>query len=178
MARVHSDDGTAARGGELDWVYPGDTVPDFERAYADLKIGEVSQPVRTPFGYHLIQVLERRSADMSPERRRMQARQVLRERKSDDAYQEWLRQLRDQTYVELQAGGPIKPPVIALTSGEPAGIGPELCVMAARERWAARIVVIGERDLLAGCPHIEHVPLARPRVRRKARSRQRPLRNF
>ena len=102
LARVHSDDGTAARGGELDWVYPGDTVPEFERAFEELKIGEVSQPVRTPFGYHLIQVLERRSSDMSPERRRLQARQALRERKSDEAYQEWLRQLRDQTYVELR----------------------------------------------------------------------------
>jgi len=102
MARVHSDDGTSARGGELDWIHAGDTVPDFERAYAGLKIGEVSEPVRTPFGYHLIQVLERRSADMSAERRRLQARQALRDRKSDDAYQEWLRQLRDQTYVELK----------------------------------------------------------------------------
>jgi peptidyl-prolyl cis-trans isomerase SurA len=102
MARVHSGDASAARGGELDWVYPGDTVPDFERAYQDLKVGEVSQPVRTPFGYHLIQVLERRSADMSPERRRLQARQALRERKSDEAYQDWLRQLRDQIYVELR----------------------------------------------------------------------------
>jgi peptidyl-prolyl cis-trans isomerase SurA len=102
MARVHSDDGTAARGGELDWIFPGDTVPDFERSYAELKISEVSQPVRTPFGYHLIQVLERRTADLSPDRRRMQARQALRERKSDDAYQEWLRQLRDQTYIELK----------------------------------------------------------------------------
>ena len=102
MARVHSDDGSAARGGELDWVYPGDTVPDFERGYADLKINEVSEPVRTPFGYHLIQVLERRTADLSSDRRRMQARQALRERKSDDSYQEWLRQLRDQTYIELR----------------------------------------------------------------------------
>ena len=102
MARVHSGDATAARGGELDWVYPGDTVPEFERADRDLKIGEVSQPVRTPFGYHLIEVLERRSADMSPDRRRLQARQVLRERKSDEAYQDWLRQLRDQVYVELR----------------------------------------------------------------------------
>ena len=102
LARVHSDDATAARGGELDWVYPGDTVPDFERAYRELKPGEISQPVRTPFGYHLIQVLERRSADMSPERRRLQARMALRERKSEEAYQEWLRQLRDQIYVELR----------------------------------------------------------------------------
>ena len=102
LARVHSDDGTAARGGELDWVYPGDTVPEFERAFQELKVGEVSQPVRTPFGYHLIQVLERRSSDVSPERRRLQARAALRERKADEAYQEWLRQLRDQTYVELR----------------------------------------------------------------------------
>ena len=102
MARVHSDDATSARGGELDWVYPGDTVPDFERAYQELQVGEISEPVRTPFGMHLIQVLERRSADMSQERRRLQARQALRERKGDEAYHEWLRQLRDLTYVELR----------------------------------------------------------------------------
>jgi len=102
LARANSDDGTAARGGDLDWVYPGDTVPEFERAYEELKIGEVSQPVRTPFGYHLIQVLERRSSDVSPKRRRQQARQAIRDRKADEAYTEWLRQLRDQTYVELR----------------------------------------------------------------------------
>jgi peptidyl-prolyl cis-trans isomerase SurA len=102
MARVHSDDASSGRGGELDWVYPGDTVPDFERAMQELKVGEISQPVRTPFGYHLIQVLERRAGDISPERRRLQARQALRERKSDEALQEWLRQVRDRAYVELR----------------------------------------------------------------------------
>jgi peptidyl-prolyl cis-trans isomerase SurA len=102
MARVHSDDASSARGGELDWIYPGDTVPDFERAYQELQVGEISEPVRTQFGVHLIQVLERRSADMSTERKRLQARQVLRERKGDEAYTEWLRQLRDQSYVELR----------------------------------------------------------------------------
>jgi peptidyl-prolyl cis-trans isomerase SurA len=102
MARVHSDDASAGRGGELDWVYPGDTVPDFERAMQELKVGELSPPVRTPFGYHLIQVLERRAADISPERRRLQARQALRERKADEAFQEWLRQVRDRAYVELR----------------------------------------------------------------------------
>ena len=103
LARVHSDDTpSAARGGELEWIYPGDTVPDFERALQELKPGELSQPVKTPFGYHLIQVLERRASDVSPERRRQQARQALRDRKSDEAYQEWLRQLRDQAYVELR----------------------------------------------------------------------------
>jgi peptidyl-prolyl cis-trans isomerase SurA len=102
MARANSDDSSAARGGELDWVYPGDTVPEFERAFQNLKIGEISEPFRSPFGYHIVQVLERRSADMSPERKRLQARQVLRERKSDEEYQEWLRQLRDRTYVEVR----------------------------------------------------------------------------
>jgi peptidyl-prolyl cis-trans isomerase SurA len=102
LARANSDDGTAARGGELDWVFPGDTVPEFERAYEQLQVGEVSQPVRTPFGYHLIQVLERRSSDLSPERKRLQARQAIRDRKAEEAYTEWLRQLRDQTYVELR----------------------------------------------------------------------------
>ena len=69
MAKANSDDAaSAARGGELDWIYPGDTVPDFERAYTDLKVGEVSEPGRTPFGFHLIQVMERRTSDLSAER--------------------------------------------------------------------------------------------------------------
>ncbi|MDX1375233.1 MAG: peptidylprolyl isomerase [Burkholderiales bacterium] len=102
LARLHSEDATAARGGDLGWLYPGDTVPDFERAMDALQPGEVSGPVQTPFGWHLIQVLARRKADMSADRLRLRARQVLRERKSDEAYQEWLRQLRDQTYVELR----------------------------------------------------------------------------
>ena len=103
LARGHSDDtASAARGGELDPVYPGDTVPDFERALQELKPGELSQPVRTPFGYHLIQVLERRTSDASQERRRLDARKILRERKVEESYQEWLRQLRDQVYVELR----------------------------------------------------------------------------
>jgi peptidyl-prolyl cis-trans isomerase SurA len=102
LARVHSQDPTSAKGGDLGWIYPGDTVPDFERAYQALKVGDISEPVKTPFGFHLIQVLERRSADMTPERKRQQARQALRERKSEEAFQEWLRQIRDQAYVELR----------------------------------------------------------------------------
>jgi peptidyl-prolyl cis-trans isomerase SurA len=102
LARLNSEDGTAARGGELGWVHPGDTVPEFERAMNGLKPGELSEPVRTPFGFHLIQVQERRTADLSTERQRLQARQALRERKAEEAYQEWLRQLRDRTYVEMR----------------------------------------------------------------------------
>ncbi|HLQ01624.1 MAG TPA: peptidylprolyl isomerase [Burkholderiales bacterium] len=102
LARLNSDDSSASRGGDLGWVYPGDTVPEFERAFMDLKQMEVSQPVKTPFGWHLVQVLERRTADMSSERRRVEARKALLDRKGDEAYQEWLRQLRDRAYVELR----------------------------------------------------------------------------
>ncbi len=102
LARLNSEDGTAARGGELGGVYPGEMVPEFERAMNALAPGELSPPVRTPFGFHLIQVQERRAADVSAERQRLQARLALRERKADEAYQDWLRQLRDRTYVELR----------------------------------------------------------------------------
>ena len=102
QARLHSEDGSASRGGDLNWVLPGDTVPDFERAMNDLKPGGISQPVKSPFGWHLIQVLERRSASLTQDRRRFQARQAIKERKSDEAYQDWLRQLRDRTYVEMR----------------------------------------------------------------------------
>jgi peptidyl-prolyl cis-trans isomerase SurA len=102
LARLHSVDGSSTRGGELGWIYAGDTVPEFERAMNALAPGEVSEPVQSPFGWHLIQVLERRTDESPIERRRLEARQVLRERKSDESYQEWLRQLRDRTYVELR----------------------------------------------------------------------------
>ena len=100
QARLYSHDGSAANGGELGWLNPGDTVPEFERAMDALKAGELSAVVQSPFGMHLIQVLERRERDMSEERQRAIARQALRERKLDEAYQDWLRQLRDRTYVE------------------------------------------------------------------------------
>ncbi len=102
LARLHSVDPSATRGGELGWLYPGDTVPEFERAMNQLKPGEVSEPVQTPFGWHLIQVLERRTEESPIERNRLAARQALRDRKADEAYQEWLRQLRDRTYVEYR----------------------------------------------------------------------------
>lgn len=102
LARLYSQDGSAPKGGDLDWLYPGDTVPEFERAMDALKVGEVSQPVQSMFGWHLIQVLERRVQDVSQDRQRAIARNALRERKSDEAYQDWLRQLRDRAYVEYR----------------------------------------------------------------------------
>jgi peptidyl-prolyl cis-trans isomerase SurA len=102
LARLHSNDGSASKGGDLGWIYPGDTVPEFEKTMNGLKPGELSAPVQTQFGWHLIQVLERRSEDVSKERQRQAARQALRERKADEAYQEWLRQLRDRAFVEIR----------------------------------------------------------------------------
>lgn len=100
QARLYSQDGSAPKGGDLGWLNPGDTVPEFERAMDALKPNELSPVVQTPFGMHLIQVIERRERDVSAERQRAVARQALRERKLDEAYQDWLRQLRDRTYVE------------------------------------------------------------------------------
>lgn len=102
LAKVHSADISAAKGGDLGWIYPGDTVPEFEQAMDALKPGEVSQPVQSPFGWHLIVVEERRVQDVSDDRKRAAARNALRERKSDEAYQDWLRQLRDRAYVEYR----------------------------------------------------------------------------
>jgi peptidyl-prolyl cis-trans isomerase SurA len=102
LARQNSSDGTAGRGGDLGWILPGDTVPDFERAMNALAPGQTSQPVRTPFGFHLIQVLERRQQAASGERARAVAKQALREQRGEEVWQDWLRQLRDSTFVEYR----------------------------------------------------------------------------
>ncbi|MFN4063670.1 molecular chaperone SurA [Azoarcus communis] len=100
LAKANSADLSAARGGDLGWLNPGDTVPEFERAMNALRPGEVSPVVRSPFGWHLIQVMERRLQDVTDERKRNAARNILRDRKADEAYEDWVRQLRDSTYVE------------------------------------------------------------------------------
>ena len=102
LARLHSEDASAAAGGDLGWVSPGDTVPEFEQAMNRLKAGEISGPVQSPFGWHLIQAMEHRSQDMSKERQRQSARQAIRARKADAAFQEWLQRLRDRAYVEYR----------------------------------------------------------------------------
>lgn len=102
LARLHSDDSSAARGGDLGWVSPGDTVPEFERALQGLKPGQVSSPFKTAFGWHIVQVEERRDQDMSKDRQRLSARQAIRARKSDEQWQDWVRQQRDKAYVEMK----------------------------------------------------------------------------
>lgn len=100
QAKQYSEDGSAPQGGDLGWVSPGDTVPEFEKAMNTLQPGEMSRPVQTGFGWHLIQVLDRRTTDISEKQKRQQARLAIRALKSDEAWQNWLRMLRDRAYVE------------------------------------------------------------------------------
>ena len=102
FARAQSEDASSMKGGDLGWLSPGDTVPEFEKAMDALKLGEVSPPVQSPFGWHLIQVQERRTADMTKERERQLARQALRGRKTDEAFTGWVRQQRDRAFVEYR----------------------------------------------------------------------------
>lgn len=101
LARQYSEDASANSGGDLGWVNPGDTVPQFEQAMNLLAAGEISEPVRSPFGWHIIQVQDRRKQDMSKEAARFKARQEIRARKAEEAYEDWVRELRDRAYVEL-----------------------------------------------------------------------------
>ncbi len=105
QAKLFSEDGSAAQGGDLGWLSPGDTVPPFEKAMDSLQPGEMSGPVQTGFGWHLIQVVERRTTDVSDEQKRNQARMAIRTLKSEEAWQDWLRVLRDRAYVEYHLDG-------------------------------------------------------------------------
>lgn len=102
LARQFSIDGSAIQGGDLGWIYPGETVPEFEQAMNALGTNQLSEPVQTAFGMHLIQVLERRAGENSPERLRALARQAVREQKADEAFEQWLREQRDRAYVEYR----------------------------------------------------------------------------
>ena len=102
LAKVHSDDPSATKGGELGWLSPGDTVPEFERTMTQLRDNEISVPFQSQFGWHLMQVEERRTEGVTEERRRAAARNVIRLRKTDEAVDDWLRQARDRAFVELK----------------------------------------------------------------------------
>lgn len=101
LAKKYSEDGSAANGGNLGWMGPGDLVPEFDQAMNRLQIGEVSNPVKTEFGWHLIQVLDRREAELTVEKQRQFARAAIRERKFEQAYQDWLREIRDTATVKI-----------------------------------------------------------------------------
>lgn len=102
FARTYSQDGSASQGGDLGWISPGETVPEFERTMNNLKDGDVSDPVRSEYGYHLIQVLGRREAEGSAAQQLDIARQAIGQRKAEQAYSDWLRELRDTAYVQYK----------------------------------------------------------------------------
>ena len=101
QAKRYSQDGSAQQGGDLDWLSPGQTVPEFEETMNKLKPGQMGV-AQTQFGWHLIQVLERRDTDVSVQQQRLQARVAIGTFKSDELYQDWLRQLRDRAFVEYR----------------------------------------------------------------------------
>ncbi len=100
MAKQFSEDGSNVKGGDLGWLNPGDTVPEFEKAMMALPLNTVSEPIRSPFGWHLIVVEAKRTQDVSGEREKAQARQQIRARKAEQTYIDWVRQLRDSAYIE------------------------------------------------------------------------------
>jgi peptidyl-prolyl cis-trans isomerase SurA len=102
LARQFSADGSASKGGDLGWLYPGDVVPEFESAMNKLELGQLSEVVETPYGFHLMEVVERKSDDVTKERERNAARQVIRDRKLAEATEDWARQVRDRAYVEFR----------------------------------------------------------------------------
>jgi peptidyl-prolyl cis-trans isomerase SurA len=102
QAKLNSEDASSAKGGDLGWVNPGDTVPEFEQTMNKLAIGQVSAPVRTTFGWHIIMVEGRRTQDVSLDRKREVARNAIRQRKSDEEFAEFVRQTRDRAYVEYK----------------------------------------------------------------------------
>jgi peptidyl-prolyl cis-trans isomerase SurA len=102
MARLHSQDGSASAGGDLGWAGPGMFVPEFEEAMNKLAPGQTSPPVVTRFGVHLIQVMERRQAELSVKEQRDLARNILREQKLEDSYRAWAQETRGRSYVEYR----------------------------------------------------------------------------
>ena len=102
LARAHSDDkGSALKGGSLDWVSPGDLVKPFEETMTQLDINQISEPIQTQFGWHLIQVLDRENKDDSPEHKKNLVKDAIRKRKIEEETELWMRRLRDEAYVEI-----------------------------------------------------------------------------
>lgn len=109
LARAHSDDkGSAIKGGDLGWVQPGALVQNFEEAMARLGPNEISEPIQTQFGWHLIQVLGRQESKDTDEARKNQARDEIFKRKVEEETELWLRRIRDEAYVEIRLAEPAR----------------------------------------------------------------------
>ena len=102
LAREYSSDASAAEGGALGWAIPGQFVPEFEQAMNNLDPGQLSEPVLTRFGVHLIRVDDRRQHTLSGSEQRELARNMLREKKAQEAFETWAREVRGRAWVELR----------------------------------------------------------------------------
>jgi peptidyl-prolyl cis-trans isomerase SurA len=102
LAREHSQDASAKQGGDLGWSNPGSYVPEFEETMNALNTGDISQPLVSRFGVHLIQLIERREIRLTPREQREMVRQVVRQRKIEEAYATWVQEVRGRAYVELR----------------------------------------------------------------------------
>ena len=103
LARQYSKDiGSAAEGGDLGWTTPGQMVPEFEAAMADTAVGEISEPVKSQFGWHILEVMERREQDMTAQAIRNRATEALHQRKYEEELDAWLRKIRDEAFVDIK----------------------------------------------------------------------------
>ena len=100
-AEKYSEDGSAANKGDLGWLNPGDTIPEFEEAMSNLKLNEISQPVSTALGWHLIQVYERREKDLSSESLRQRVKEILLKQKTEIRFNDWVKTLREGGHIEI-----------------------------------------------------------------------------
>jgi len=102
LARDNSQDGSAAQGGDLGWANPGQFVPEFEAVLSSLTPGQISAPLISRFGVHLIQLMERRQNQLEPREQREMVRNLLRDKKLDESFVTWTKDVRDRAYVELR----------------------------------------------------------------------------
>ena len=104
LARIFSDDSvSAANGGELGWVSPGEMVPNFEKTFQQLPLGEISQPVATQYGMHIIEVIDRREKNITDQMIRSRADNILRRQRAEREFDQWVRELKEQAYIEFVA---------------------------------------------------------------------------
>ena len=120
-----SQDASAAQGGDLGWASPGQFVPEFEQVMNRLQPGQVSEPLVSRFGVHLLEVLERRNVAVPEKEQRAMARAALREKRMDEAYERWAEDLRGRAYVEMREPAlipvaPVKPTPAAAPKQSPA----------------------------------------------------------
>ncbi len=143
-----ADPGSAPDGGDLGWSGPGTFVPEFDKAIADLKVNEISEPFKTRYGWHIVQMLGTRTYDSTDDVRRQRAFAAIRESKADEETELWLRRYatRPSSKSRCRRAQRCTYRGSSITSGEPAGIGPDACVALAQASWDADIVVAADAD--------------------------------